>query len=74
MLKKLEQSGIEQELTIKQKSILLLIGDYAGINSGEISARLKMPNPTTKRILRGLVEKKLIEKSGKGRGTTYKIF
>ena len=73
LMTKLDQSGIEQRLTIKQKSILLLIENYAGISSGEISERLKIPNPTTKRILRELIEKELVERIGKGRGTSYRI-
>lgn len=71
LMKKLEQSGIETQLSPREKSILTLITNYAGIKSGEIAERLAIPNPTVKRILAALQTKNLIEKFGTGRNTTY---
>ncbi|MDR2475372.1 MAG: Fic family protein [Bacteroidales bacterium] len=71
LLKKLEQSGIETQLSPREKSILTLITNYAGIKSGEIAERLAIPSPTVKRILAELQNKNLIEKFGTGRNTTY---
>jgi Fic family protein len=68
---KLEQSGIEAQLSPREKSIMTLILNYSGIKSGEIAQKLAIPNPTVKRILSDLQEKGLIEKYGSGRGTTY---
>jgi len=70
---KLESKGIDSKLTPKEKSILTLIANYSGISSGEISKRLGIPSPTVKRILKDLLNKKLIEKHGIGRGTNYTI-
>ena len=73
LMKKLERSGIESNLNPREKSILILISNHAGIKSGSISEKLNMPNPTTKKILRRLFEANLIEKHGTGRGTNYTI-
>jgi Fic family protein len=71
LILKLEQSGIETQLSPREKSILTLISTYAGIKSGEIAAKLAIPSPTVKRILAELQTKNLIEKFGAGRSTTY---
>jgi Fic family protein len=71
LLKKLKQSGIETQLSPREKSILTLITNYAGIKSGEIAEKLAIPNPTVKRILAELKTKNLIEKFGNGRNTSY---
>ncbi|MDR2145521.1 MAG: Fic family protein [Tannerella sp.] len=73
LMKKLEQSGIETRLSPREKSILTIIQNYAGIKSGEIAERLAIPNPTVKRILSDLHNKRMIEKQGSGRGTVYSI-
>ncbi|GHT49017.1 cell division protein Fic [Bacteroidia bacterium] len=71
LMKKLEQSGIETQLSPREKAILTLISNYAGIKSGEIAEKLAIPNPTVKRILAELQTKNLIEKFGNGRNTAY---
>jgi Fic family protein len=70
---KLEQSGIETQLSPREKSIITLIANRSGIQSGEIAEKLAIPNPTVKRILSDLQIKGLIEKQGSGRGTTYSV-
>ncbi len=68
---KLNQSGLETQLSPKEKSIIAIISNYPGIQSGKIAERLSIPNPTVKRILIELIEKGLIEKFGSGRNTNY---
>ena len=70
-MKKLEQSGIETQLSPREKAILTIIQNYSGIKSGEIAGKLAIPNPTVKRILSDLQNKGMIEKQGSGRGTVY---
>lgn len=70
---KLEFKGVDSKLTPKEKSILTFIGNHAGSSSGEISKKIGIPSPTVKRILANLMNKKLIEKHGIGRGTNYTI-
>jgi len=73
LVKKLESSGTEADLTSREKSIVSLIANYAGMSSGEIAKRLGIPAPTVKRILAGLTEKGLLEKTGAGRATSYMV-
>jgi Fic family protein len=70
---KLKQSGIEAELSPREKSILTVIANNPGCKSGTISDKLSIPNPTVKRILKTLVEQGLIQKHGSGPGTNYSI-
>lgn len=70
---KLKQSGIESKLSPREKSILMIIANNPGCKSGTISDKLAIPNPTVKRILRALTEKRLIQKHGGGPGTNYSI-
>jgi Fic family protein len=71
LITKLEQSGIETQLSPREKAILIIIQNYPGIKSGEIAGKLAIPNPTVKRILSDLQSKGMIEKRGSGRGTVY---
>ena len=71
LMKKLKQSGIETQLSPREKAILTIIQNYSGIKSGEIAEKLTIPNPTIKRILSNLQSKGMIEKQGNGRGTVY---
>lgn len=73
LLEKLEVSGIQSQLSPKEKSIVTFIGNHSGCKSGEIAKKLAIPNPTVKRILTDLIEKNLIEKYGNGPGTNYSI-
>lgn len=73
LIAKLNTEGIESSLSPKEKSILVFITDHPGTKSGEIATKLKIPNPTVKKILSELVNKKLIEKYGSGPGTNYGI-
>lgn len=70
---KLDSEGIEQQLSPKEKSILVYISDHPGSRSGEISKKLDIPSPTVKRMLAELTSKELIEKFGSGPGTNYSI-
>lgn len=69
---KLKTTGITATLSIKEKSILQLIKEYPGIQSGDIAVKLALANPTVKRILSEMIQKKLLEKQGIGRSTSYR--
>ena len=71
LMKKLEAQGVETQLSPKEKSILVYIGNNPGCKSGDIAKKLGIPNPTVKRILPDLISKNLIEKYGTGPGTNY---
>ena len=71
--KKLEVKNSSTKLAQREKSIYLYIMSNPGSKSGEISKKLNIPNPTTKRILTQMVRDELIEKYGKGAGTNYSI-
>ncbi|MBE9489892.1 MAG: Fic family protein [Bacteroidetes bacterium] len=73
LISKLNTQGVESSLSPKEKSILVFISDHPGTKSGEIASKLKIPNPTVKKILSELVSKNLIEKFGAGPGTNYAI-
>ena len=73
LMAKLEQTGMESSLSSKEKIVITFIGNYPGCKSGQIAKKLEMPSPTVKKLLKDLVEKKLIERSGIGRATNYTI-
>jgi Fic family protein len=69
----LKRSGIETRLSPREKAIIAVISNNPGCKSGEISTKLSIPNPTTKRILAYLLENGFIERYGKGRSTNYSV-
>jgi len=71
LLMKLNKSGVETQLSPKEKSIYTIIQNRPNIKSGEISEKLGIPLPTVKRTLSELSNKGLIEKQGRGRGVSY---
>jgi len=71
LMNKLEKSGVESQLSVKEKSIFMIIQNRPNIQSGEIAKKLNMPAPTVKRLLSDLLSKGLIEKQGSGRGVSY---
>jgi Fic family protein len=73
LMLKLNQSGVEIQLSPREKSILAFIGNNAGCKSGEIAKKLGIPSPTIKRILPELIGKNLIEKYGVGPSTNYSL-
>ena len=73
LLTKLQQSGLEAQLSHKEKSIYTIIQNRPNIQSGEIAIKLAIPAPTVKRILSELLNKGLIEKQGSGRNVSYSI-
>lgn len=73
LMTKLNISGVEAQLSSKEKSILSMILNRPNIQSGEIAAKLEIPSPTVKRILSVLLDKGLIEKHGIGRNVSYTI-
>lgn len=73
LMQKLSLSGVEIQLSPREKSIITFIGNNAGCKSGDIANKLGIPNPTVKKILPNLIEKNLIEKHGIGPGTNYTI-
>lgn len=70
---KLNSEGIEQELSPRERSILVFISDHPGSKSGEVSQKLNIPSPTVKRILAKLTSKGLLIRFGAGPGTNYSI-
>lgn len=73
LLTKLQISGLETQLSPKEKSIYTIIQIRPNIQSGEIAEKLGIPAPTVKRILSELLKKGLIEKQGSGRNVSYSI-
>lgn len=73
LLMKLVQSGLETQLSPKEKLIYSIIQNRPNIQSGEISEKLSIPLPTIKRLLAVLTAKELIEKQGNGRNVSYSI-
>ncbi len=73
LMSKLEKSGIETQLSPKEKLIFTIIQNRPHIQSGEIAEKLAIPAPTVKRILSELFNKELIEKHGSGRNVSYTI-
>ncbi len=73
LLNKLNKSGLETQLSPKEKSIFTIIQNRPNIQSGEIAEKLAIPSPTVKRILSELLNKGMIEKQGNGRNVSYTI-
>jgi Fic family protein len=73
LMTKLNKSGLETQLSPKEKSIFTIIQNRPNIQSGGISEKLAIPSPTVKRILSELINKGLIEKQGSGRNVSYVI-
>ena len=73
LITKLDKSGLETQLSPKEKSIYTIIQNRPNIQSGEIAEKLAIPAPTVKRILSELLHKGFIEKQGSGRNVSYTI-
>lgn len=73
LMTKLRKSGLETQLSPKEKSIYTIIQNRPNIQSGKIAEKLGIPSPTVKRILLALLNKGLIEKQGSGRNVSYTI-
>lgn len=73
LLTKLQKTGMETQLSPKEKSIYSIIQNRPNIQSGKIAEKLAIPAPTVKRILSELLNKGLIEKQGSGRNVSYTI-
>jgi len=73
LLQKIQTEGTESQLSPRERSILVMIGDSPGCRSGEIAEKSGIPNPTIKRLLSDLYSKNLIERYGSGPGTNYSI-
>ncbi len=73
LMRKLQTSGVEMQLSPREKAIIAFIGTRPGCKSGEIAAKLGVPNPTVKRVLAELMQKKLLDKHGIGPGTNYTV-
>ena len=71
LLHKLEVSGIFSELSPRDKAVLTYVTGHSGVQISEIEERLELSNSTAKRVLRKLLELGLIEKYGRGKGTSY---
>ena len=73
LMTKLNKSGLETKLSLREKSIFMIIQNRPNIQSGKIAEKLAIPAPTVKRILSGLLNKGLIVKQGSGRNVSYTI-
>lgn len=73
LMTKLHKSGLETQLSPKEKLIFTIIQNRPNIQSGEIAKKLAIPAPTVKRILPELLNKGLIVKQGSGRNVSYRI-
>ena len=73
LMLKLNFSNTTTQLSPKEKLILTFIENNVGCKSSEISKKLGVPNPTVKRLLSELIEKRMIEKHGIGPSTNYSI-
>jgi Fic family protein len=73
LMSKLHISGLETQLSPKEKLIFTIIQNRPNIQSGEIAEKLGIPSPTVKRLLSELLNKGLIEKQGSGRSVSYTV-
>ena len=68
---KLRTQKIQTTLSGKEQNILNYIENHPDSKSSEIASKLDIPLPTVKKILAGLMQKKIISKMGVGKATTY---
>lgn len=71
LMEKLDVQKSENQMSPREKMIFSFIDNHPGCKSGEIAKKLKLPLPTVKRILSGMVEGKFLMKYGTGIGTNY---
>ena len=68
---KMQTKRTASPLSDKEQNILSIIENYPGSKSSDISKRLNIPLPTIKKILSGLIQNRIISKTGTGKGTAY---
>lgn len=73
LLDKIKQKEQRESVSVREQQIYNLIENNSGISSGEIAKKLKIPNPTVKRILSDLQAMRNLVVHGAGRGTRYSI-
>lgn len=73
LMAKLQTSSSLSKISPREKKIYTFIENHPGCQSGEISEKLDIPLPTVKRILMEMLERKLLVKHGKGKGTNYTV-
>lgn len=73
LMEKLKKKEHRESIGMRELAIYNIIENHPGISSGEIAGRLKMANPTVKRILSDLRRTRNLVVHGAGRGTTYSI-
>jgi Fic family protein len=73
LMNKLEVQGSTATMSVREKKVYIFIENNPGSQSGEMAERLDIPLPTVKRMLTDMLRRKLIEKSGIGKGTNYTI-
>lgn len=71
LIQKLHSTGIESQLSPREKAILMFVSNHPGCKSGDVARRLGIPGPTVKRLLTQLLAQGLIQKYGVGPGTNY---
>jgi Fic family protein len=74
LLQKLEGQRIANDLSPRDKRIVMFIEFNDGCSSGDISRKLDIPLPTVKKALSELVGKGIIEKKGTGPATHYSVY
>ncbi len=68
---KLNTKSSEDQMTPREKTIFSYIENHPGSRSGEVAENLKIPLPTVKRIIAGMLDGKFLSKYGSGKGTNY---
>lgn len=73
LMVKLQTNNSLSEMSPREKKIYTFIESHPGCQSGEMAEKLDIPLPTVKRILKNMLERKLIVKYGAGKGTNYTV-
>jgi Fic family protein len=71
--RKLELKGVKAQLSPKEKTVYLFIGQNSGAKIGQMITKLDISRASMKTILKELLAKNIIEKHGNGAGTNYTI-
>ncbi len=65
--------GIVVKITVYDKFQLNILKDEIELSRGEIDKKLGFNKSKTLRIIKNLVDKNIVQKLGKGPGTTYRL-
>jgi Fic family protein len=73
LLRKLDTHSVEQTMSPKEKTLLVILESNPGIQTSEIATKLSTSNATVKRMLDRLIKLKLIQRHGAGPGSYYTL-